>query len=250
MELANYIQGALSFPYPDLDRIKILKHVYTDILSPRALWIPTWDLDICGWCQPVRPDSLHLGTLGGVPNPLQTRRTADTQGRGQHQQHHDSGVFTDRRTITEPSARACVLPTAWGTEAHAQRSCLEAVGTPLGRSSICACAGRAEAPTGYLGRCCPGVRHGPRAGRVRTHARTYARRASAELRALRVYAEKGEGRRCPFRRGRRVGGGVCVRKVLRWPQRDGATAPTLGQTPPAAGRGRPCPFGAAPGRDA
>ena len=197
MELANYIQGALSFPYPDLDRIKILKHVYTDILSPRALWIPTWDLDICGWCQPVRPDSLHLGTLGGVPNPLQTRRTADTQGRGQHQQHHDSGIFTDHRTITEPNARACVLPTAWGTEEHAQRSCLEVGGGSRWADPLSAPAqdGPRRRP-GTWG----GVVRGYVTGRApgayaRTHARTYARRASAEFRALRVYAEKGEGRR-------------------------------------------------------
>lgn len=142
---------------------------------------------------PIRPDSPDGRHAGPGPTPAAPRFRR----------------LTDRRTITEPSARACVLPTAWGTEAHAQRS-LEAVGTPLGRSSICACAGRAEALTGYLGRCCPGyaVVTSAGAGRVRTHARTYARRASAEFRALRVYAEKGEGRRCPFRRGRRRVGGV------------------------------------------
>lgn len=118
--------------------------------------------------------------------------------------------------------------------------------TPRLRSTLCACAGLAEAPAEYV-RWCRRAETSWVARRARTYPRTYPRtpRGSAEFRAFRVGPEQGEGKRSPCRGGRRG-----VRKVLRWPQRDVSTAPTLGQTPPGAGRGSPWPFGAAPSGDA
>lgn len=88
------------------------------------------------------------------------------------------------------------------------------------------------------------------ARRARTHARTHLRsEGKRRVAGAPVYAEKGGRRRCPFRRGRRVGWGVCEESPTVAAE-DGATAPTLGQN--AAGRRarETLSFGAAPGRDA
>lgn len=246
-----------SFPHPNLDLIKMFKHVYTEILillakgNPRAPWVsaspprlPTLgDLGVREWS--AGQSSLHLGKCvhGWCPAVRfrlagwQTRRTA-----------------ADIETISKRSPRAgrtgapvgpapahCQPPRVQRRMSRGAARGLRGAG-PLSAPAQDGPRRRRRRRGGVVGWQSQGSRAAPRA-----HARTYARtpRGSAEFRAPGVGTELGEGRRSPCQLGRRG-----VREVLRWPQRDGATAPTLGQTPPATGRGSPWPFGAAPGGDA
>lgn len=140
---------------------------------------------------PVRSDSPDGRHAGPGPTPAAPRASA------LHRPHdHHRAKCARLRTAHSLGHRgACAEELPWGGGRTPKRS-----------SSICACAGRAEAPTwgGVVRRYVTGRAPGAYA---RTHARTYVQGASAEFRPLGVDAEKGEGRRCPFWRRRRVG--VC-----------------------------------------
>ena len=120
-------------------------------------------------------------------------------GPGRHQLRHERALFTDRTTITDPNARARAPPTAWGTEAHAQRRCLG-----WGTDS------EAQIPYLRLRRTGRGADRVPgavlsggtsrAARRARTHARTHLR--------------SGGKRRVPAARGRRRKGGREALSVL------------------------------------
>ncbi|XP_061290018.1 transmembrane protein 250 isoform X1 [Bos javanicus] len=146
------------FPYPDLDRIKTLKHVYTDILS--------------------LPGSLHgtLTSVGGVNqsvltpyiwgpwvvSPLRSRlarRPTRRAGTDTSSTTTEGSLQTARPSLTQGRAPAhCPQP---GAQRRMRRGAAGGGGAPMRRSPICACAGRAEAQTGYLGRCCPGAPASP-----------------------------------------------------------------------------------------